>query len=51
MNPINPLWVIAAFAGAVAVIYALGRYLVQHADDEIDELLRYEAQQARKARR
>jgi len=51
MNLINPLWAIIAVACAIAVIIALGRYLVLHADDEIDELLRSEAQQARKARR
>jgi len=50
MNPINPLWAIIAVACAIAVIIALGRYLVLHADDEIDELLRREAVETKRRR-
>lgn len=50
MNPINPLWVIAACIGALALIALIGRYMVLHADDEIDELLRREAVETKRRR-
>lgn len=48
MNPVNPLWVIAVFVGALTLIVLLGRYLVRHADDEIDEILRRESCEAKR---